>query len=238
MNGGSPIVELVDVCKTYGRGDGRVEALKSVTLAIMPGEFVAIAGASGCGKSTILNLMGCLDVPSSGRCRLAGAETVSLSPDGRARLRRETVGFVFQGYQLLDRMSAWRNVELPLIYRGVSLSERYARVEEALELVGLAERAQHLPGALSGGQQQRVAIARALVCRPVILIADEPTGAVDAATGDGIIGLFRHLNETRGTTVVLVTHDEAIAQRCGRTVRLRDGRIADDRQRAAMCHVT
>lgn len=223
-----PIVALHMASKTYGRGDARVEALKSATVSIQPGEFAAIVGTSGSGKSTMLNLLGCLDVPCSGSCRIAGVETASLAVEQRSRLRRDTVGFVFQGYQLLERMDAWRNVELPLIYRGVPSSERGRRVERALDAVGLIDRARHRPGALSGGQQQRIAIARAIVSEPPLLIADEPTGAVDAVTGDGIIDVFRRLNRTQNTTIVLVTHDEKIARRCRRMIGLADGRIVSD----------
>jgi putative ABC transport system ATP-binding protein len=228
MTTASPIVALRMASKTYGRGNARVEALKSATVSIQPGEFAAIVGASGSGKSTMLNLLGCLDVPCSGSCLLAGVETASLAVDQRSRLRRDTIGFVFQGYQLLERMDAWRNVELPLIYRGVPPPERGRRVERALDAVGLIDRARHRPGAMSGGQQQRIAIARAIVSEPPLLIADEPTGAVDAATGDDIIDVFHTLNRTQNTTVVLVTHDERIAHRCGRMIRLVDGRIVSD----------
>jgi len=235
MTAGPPIVALREASKTYGRGDARVEALRSATLSIHPGELVAIVGASGSGKSTILNLLGCLDVPTSGSCQLAGTETTPLTPESRARLRRANIGFVFQGYQLLERLDAWRNVELPLIYRGVPPSDREARVGQALALVGITDRARHLPGALSGGQQQRVAIARAIVSEPPLLIADEPTGALDAATGDSIIGLFRDLNQARNTTVLIVTHDEGIARRCRRMIRLLDGQIVSDAPTEAAC---
>ncbi len=228
MTTASPIVALRDASKVYGDVATRVEALKAVSLSITPGELVAVVGASGSGKSTILNLLGCLDVPSSGSCRVAGLETKRLSPEQRATVRRDTVGFVFQGYQLLEQLTAWQNIELPLIYRDVPPLERKRRVDEALDDVGLGDRASHLPGELSGGQQQRVAIARSMVARPALLIADEPTGALDAETSRSILALFGRLNAMHGTAVVIVSHDIKVARFFRRIVRISDGRLVAD----------
>jgi ABC-type lipoprotein export system ATPase subunit len=222
------LILLEDVRKVYRAGDVEVHALRGVSLAIRPGEFVAIVGASGSGKSTLMNLLGCLDRPTSGRYRFAGQEVGGLSSKGRAHLRNRKLGFVFQGFNLLKRQSAVENVELPLLYAGVPARQRRARALELLELVGLADRAGHLPTQLSGGQQQRVAIARALANRPEVLLADEPTGNLDSRTGAEVLAEFRRLNEGHGQTIILVTHDKAIAASARRLITMCDGLIAAD----------
>ncbi len=223
------LIELNGVRKVYSLGEVLVEALKGVTLNIRQGEFVALVGPSGSGKSTLMNTLGCLDRPTSGSYRLAGQEIVTLSRDGRARVRNERIGFVFQNFNLLSRTSAVENVELPLLYSvGMSARQRRARAVELLGLVGLGERLDHHPGQLSGGQQQRVAIARALVNRPAILMCDEPTGNLDTRTSKEVIQLFREMNEERGITVILVTHDQDVARVARRIIVLRDGEIVED----------
>ncbi len=226
------LIELVDVVKTYVMGDVSVEALRGVSLAVEEGEFVAIMGASGSGKSTLMNLLGCLDRPTSGTYRLAGEEVSRLSPNALAAIRNRTIGFVFQNFNLLSRTSAAENVELPLLYSGVSARERHRRAVEALERVGLADRADHHPNQLSGGQQQRVAIARALVTRPRLILADEPTGNLDSRTSVEVMALLQELGRG-GMTVVLVTHEPDIAEYAARVVTMRDGRILSDERRAA-----
>jgi putative ABC transport system ATP-binding protein len=221
-------MELVDVHKIYRTGDVEVHALRGVSLAIRPGEFLAIVGSSGSGKSTLMNLLGCLDQPTSGVYRFEAQDVGRLGRKARARLRNSKLGFVFQGFNLLQRQSALENVELPLLYGGVLAGKRRTRALELLALVGLADRAGHLPNQLSGGQQQRVAIARALVNRPAVLLADEPTGNLDSQTGAEVLAEFRRLNKAQGQTIILVTHDPAIAAWAGRLVTVRDGRIASD----------
>ncbi len=223
-----PLVELRGVTRVYGRGDAEVHALRGIDLEIAPGEFVAVMGPSGSGKSTCMNIVGCLDVPTAGAYRFEGVAVGGLSRDQRARLRRHFIGFVFQGFNLLGRMSAQENVELPLVYRGLPRAERRARARDALAAVSLADRASHAPGELSGGQQQRVAIARAIVSEPRLLLADEPTGNLDSQTSREILELLRAYNRERGTTVVIVTHDAAVARFAARSVQFLDGRIADD----------
>jgi putative ABC transport system ATP-binding protein len=230
-------IELQDIHKVYRTGAVEVHALRGVSLAVDRGEFVAVVGASGSGKSTLMNVLGFLDHPTSGVYRFEGEDVGRLGRTPLARLRNRKLGFVFQGFNLLGRQSAAENAELPLLYSGVPPSERRARALEVLKLVGLADRAGHLPNQLSGGQQQRVAIARALVNRPQVLLADEPTGNLDSKTGAEILSEFRRLNEARGQTIVLVTHDPTIGDWAGRIVTMRDGLIASDvrlnRQRPA-----
>jgi putative ABC transport system ATP-binding protein len=226
---GTAAIEIRDVSKTYRLGDLRVEALKGVDLSILPGDFLAVMGPSGSGKSTLMNILGCLDRPTSGSYRLDGKEVGDLSRDGRAVIRRSRIGFVFQGFNLLPRLSALENVELPMIYDGTPAAVRRERAIAALAAVGLEERGHHLPSQLSGGQQQRVAIARAIVNAPALLLADEPTGNLDSATSDEIMGIFQRLNDDRGITLVLVTHEQDISEYARRVVRFRDGRIVEDR---------
>ena len=220
-----PIIELRQVSKIYGSGQARVAALNGIDLRIDAGDFVAVMGPSGSGKSTCMNILGCLDTPTSGSYRFDGVEVAGLSRDQRARLRRNYLGFVFQGYHLLGRSTALENVELPLVYRGLGSRERAVRALAALEQVGLAKWAEHKPSELSGGQQQRVAIARAIVTRPEVLLADEPTGNLDSERGREIMELLRRLNREGGLTIAMVTHDEKLARWANRAVRFLDGRI-------------
>lgn len=223
-----PLLELHQVTKVYGEGHAAVHALRGVDLMVRPGEFVALIGASGSGKSTCLNILGCLDTPTSGRYLFQGVDVGDLSRDQRALLRRHFIGFVFQSFNLLERASALENVELPLIYQKVPRSARRKRALEALESVGLRDRLHHTPAELSGGQQQRVAIARALVTNPLLLLADEPTGNLDTKTSHEIMGLFLRLNRERGITIVMVTHEPDIAAYAHRRVILSDGRIVKE----------
>ena len=225
---GTPSIEIRGITKAYRLGDVTVEALKGVDLSIAAGEFVAVMGPSGSGKSTLMNILGCLDRPTSGSYRLDGREVGDLSRDGRAEIRRDRLGFVFQGFNLLPRLSALENVELPLIYNNTPGPVRGEKARAALASVGLSEREHHLPSQLSGGQQQRVAIARAIVNTPSLLLADEPTGNLDTATSDEIMGVFQRLNDARGITLVLVTHETDIAQFARRIIRFRDGRLVMD----------
>ncbi len=222
-----PLIAVDRLARHYVLGGEVVRALDGVSFDIARGEWVAIVGQSGSGKSTLMNLLGCLDTPTSGTYRLNGADVQGLADDALADLRNREIGFVFQTFQLLPRASALANVELPLVYRGVARRVRRARAEEALRAVGLANRMHHRPNELSGGQRQRVAIARALVGEPSILLADEPTGNLDSATGEEIIRLFGELHE-RGHTIVLVTHEAKLAARCPRAIRLMDGRVVAD----------
>jgi putative ABC transport system ATP-binding protein len=228
-----PLVQLSGVTRVYGSGEAAVVALGGVDLRIDDGEFVAIMGPSGSGKSTCMNVIGCLDTPSSGSYRFRGIEVTRLSRDQRALLRRHYLGFVFQGYNLLSRTTALENVEIPLIYRRQPLAARRRRAYEALAAVGLADRANHTPGELSGGQQQRVAIARAIVTEPALLLADEPTGNLDSRLGAGILELLVRLNEERGITIAMVTHEPDMAAYARRLVRFHDGIIASDERSAA-----
>ncbi|MDP1823295.1 MAG: ABC transporter ATP-binding protein [Archangium sp.] len=220
------------VTRTWGEGEGQVRALTGVDLDIHRGEFVAITGASGSGKSTAVSILGCLDVPSSGEYLIEGHPVQSLPPDVLAALRNAKFGFVFQSYNLLTRTSALDNVALPLIYAGLGVSAREARALEALSAVGLAARADATPNQLSGGQQQRVAIARALVNQPEVILADEPTGNLDSKTSAEIMQLIKSLNEDRGITVVMVTHDPKSAALARRQLVFRDGQIVSDTERA------
>ena len=228
-----PLVSFLGVTRVYGEGGGQVRALAGVDLSINKGEFIAIMGPSGSGKSTAMNIIGCLDRPSSGLFRFAGVEVNSLTRDQRALLRRNFIGFVFQGFNLLNRTTAIENVELPLIYRGMPRGERREKAARALHLVGLAGRENHTPGELSGGQQQRVAIARAIVTDPLLLLADEPTGNLDTARSREIMELIARLNTERGITVVMVTHEADMAAYAHRIIRFTDGLIASDEAKVA-----
>lgn len=226
------LIRTRNLCKDYSLGAHRVHALRGISIEVDSGEFVAVMGPSGSGKSTFMNLLGCLDVPSSGDYELAGDPVERKSPDELAAIRNRRVGFVFQNFNLLPRANALENVELPLVYAGLSAAERRRRARARLAQVGLSEREHHGPSQLSGGQQQRVAIARALVTDPVLLLADEPTGALDSHTSIEIMALFQELNR-QGITVVLVTHERDIAQFARRIVTFRDGHIAEDRPNPA-----
>jgi putative ABC transport system ATP-binding protein len=222
-----PVVEFEQVSKIYGSGDTEVRALDGVDMRVERGEFVAIMGASGSGKSTAMNIIGCLDVPTIGNYRFRGVDVGTLDANERALLRRHYVGFVFQGFNLLNRTTALENVELPLSYRRVPARERHERALAALAAVGLADRADHTPAELSGGQQQRVAIARALVCEPSLLLADEPTGNLDSAKKREIMELLVHLNESLGITIAMVTHEPDMTEFVSRVIVFRDGRIVE-----------
>ncbi|MCU1454274.1 MAG: Phosphonate-transporting ATPase [Acidimicrobiales bacterium] len=222
----APVIELDSVGKTYRSGSLEVDALRGVSLTIEQDEFVAIVGPSGSGKSTLMHILGCLDVPTAGTYRLAGRDVQSLGENQLAEVRNRRIGFVFQQFNLLASLSAWRNVELPLIYSGVARAERRERARLALEQVGLADRADHRPGELSGGQQQRVAVARALVTEPALILADEPTGNLDSTSSADVLGLIRDLHRS-GRTIVLITHEHDIAQQASRTVHIRDGRLVE-----------
>jgi putative ABC transport system ATP-binding protein len=228
-----PLILMEGIGKTFpGVGRG-LEVLSNVSLRVDRGELLAIMGPSGSGKSTLLNIVGCLDRPTRGSYLFGGRAVQDLSSSEIAGLRNRSIGFVFQGFNLLPRLTAAQNVELPLTYARVGAGERRGRAMELLERVGLADRASHLPGALSGGQQQRVAIARALINRPAVVLADEPTGSLDSRSGAAILALFQRLNRA-GMTLVLVTHDGSVARRAGRIVELRDGRVIGDRPRRAL----
>ncbi len=222
-----PLVETENLTRIYDLGESRVVALDKVSLVIDEGEFVAVMGPSGSGKSTFMNMIGCLDRPTSGRYRLDGVEAESLSPDGLAALRNRKLGFVFQQFNLLPRIDAAANVELPMVYAGIDRATRRSRALEALARVGLADRWHHRPMQLSGGQQQRVAIARALVNHPKLLLADEPTGALDSRTTADILALFQDLNRD-GMTILLVTHDVDVGAHAKRIVRFTDGHVIED----------
>jgi putative ABC transport system ATP-binding protein len=223
----TPLLETHDLVKDYVIGGELVHAVNRVSLTIQRGEFVAIMGASGSGKSTFMNLIGCLDVPTSGTLKLDGVDTKSLDSDALAEIRNRKIGFVFQQFNLLARTSALDNVALPLIYAGVGYAERRARAQAKLEAMGLANRMQNTPAKLSGGQQQRVAIARALVTNPLILLADEPTGALDTQTSLDIMGIFQKLNDD-GITLIVVTHEPDIAEYAARRILFRDGQVIED----------
>ncbi len=231
MNSSQTAIDVFDVTKTYSLGDVKVEALRGVSFTIARGEYVAIMGPSGSGKSTLMNLLGCLDRPTAGRYLLDGIDVSTLSDDELAAIRLKKLGFVFQGFNLLARTSALKNVALPLFYAGVGSRARNDAASVRLNEVGLGDRMDHKPSELSGGQQQRVAIARALVNDPAVLLADEPTGNLDSQTSEELMALFEHLNEG-GRTIIMVTHDEDVASHARRIIRLRDGRIVDDQPTA------
>ena len=220
-----PIIRLERVSRTYEMGRLAVHALSDISLTVGDGEFLAIAGPTGSGKSTMMNILGCLDRPSSGQYLLAGTPVAQLDDDGLARVRSRTIGFVFQSYNLLPRTTALDNVMTPLLYQNVSRRDRTARARAALERLGLGDRFDHEPSELSGGQQQRVAIARAIVTNPALLLADEPTGNLDSASGLEVMAVLRELNAT-GRTIVLITHDPDVASEASRQIHLHDGRIA------------
>ena len=224
------LIQTTGITKVYGHGPAAMRALDGVNLDIEVGEFVAIMGPSGSGKSTFMNIVGCLDMPTSGSYRFAGVEVTGLSRNQRARLRRRYIGFVFQGFNLLNRTSALENVELPLVYRRFGAAERHKLAREALSVVNLGNREGHTASELSVGQQQRVAIARAIVTRPSLLLADEPTGNLDTHTGADIMNLIRSLNREHGITVVMVTHDPDIAAFARRVIHFVDGRVESDRR--------
>ncbi len=230
MNGSaSPsFISLRGITKTYGSGDAAFHALCGIDLDIAKGEFLAVMGPSGSGKSTLMNILGCLDLPTSGQYLFDGIAVETLDPDQRSLLRRHAHGFIFQGFNLLARTSALENVELPLVYRGYSRRARRAKAAEALATVGLRDKLKNLPSELSGGQQQRVAIARAIVTDPGTLFADEPTGNLDTHTTGEIMLLLRQLNDERGITVLLVTHEPEVATHAKRVIHVRDGLVADD----------
>ncbi len=228
MNSKEPLIRLTNLRKTYGQGPAAFEALRGIDLEIGQGEFVAVMGPSGSGKSTLMNLLGCLDTPSSGSYRYDGIAVESLDADQRSLLRRHALGFIFQGFNLLARTSALENVELPLLYRGLSRRERARMATEALASVGLPTKLRNTPAELSGGQQQRVAIARAIVTHPGTLFADEPTGNLDSTTTREVMELLTRLNEERGITILLVTHEDEVATYAQRILTVRDGLLADD----------
>jgi putative ABC transport system ATP-binding protein len=230
----SALVEIRDICKVYNPGENEVRALDHVSVTIEEGEFVAIIGQSGSGKSTLMNMLGCLDVPTSGSYRLHGQDVADMSDNELSDIRNREIGFIFQGFNLIPNLTAKENVELPLIYRGVSRGKRMELAERALEKVGLAHRMHHKPSEMSGGQQQRVAIARAIAQAPPVILADEPTGNLDSHSTMEIMNILRELHE-EGRTVILITHDNEIAARAKRVIKIKDGRIeADERQQTTV----
>ncbi|MFD2466982.1 ABC transporter ATP-binding protein [Amycolatopsis silviterrae] len=228
-----PVIAVSGLRKTYGSGETAVHALRGVDLRVWPGEYVAIMGASGSGKSTLLNMLGCLDTPTSGRYLLDGFSVADLNERQLALLRNRKIGFIFQSFNLVPRTNALSNVELPMVYSGLKRGDRRRRALAALEMVGLSDRAKHLPNELSGGQQQRVAVARALVAGPALLLADEPTGNLDHASTVDVLGVFDRLNAL-GRTVVVITHEDEVARHAHRVVRVSDGRIVSDEARAGV----
>jgi putative ABC transport system ATP-binding protein len=225
--GPQPVLALEDVVKVYGEGETAVHALRGVSLLVQPGEFLAVMGASGSGKSTLMNLVGCLDVPTAGTYHLDGIDVATLDDRQLAIVRNRKIGFVFQSFNLVPRMSTQANVELPLVYAGVRAPERRRRAEAALSLVGMSGRAHHKPHELSGGQQQRAAVARALVTAPSLILADEPTGNLDTESSDEVLAVFDQLSAL-GRTIVMITHEDDVAHRAQRIVHMKDGRITTD----------
>ena len=223
----SVLVDVQDICKVYNPGENEVRALDHVSVQILEKEFVAIIGQSGSGKSTLMNMLGCLDVPTSGTYMLHGKDVSHMSDDELSDIRNQEIGFIFQGFNLIQNLTALENVELPLIYRGVSKKERMELSKEALKKVGLENRMDHKPAEMSGGQQQRVAIARAIAQAPPIILADEPTGNLDSASSKEIMGILRELHED-GRTVIIITHDNEIAAQAKRVIKIMDGRIESD----------
>lgn len=224
------LIDIKHVSKIYNPGENEVRALDDVSLQVDEGEYVSIVGQSGSGKSTLMNILGCLDIPSSGQYVLNGTGIGSMPDDALSEIRNKTIGFIFQGFNLVSNLSALENVELPLLYRRMGREERQAIALDALHRVGLSERVDHLPSQMSGGQQQRVAIARAIAARPPIILADEPTGNLDSRSGETVMEILRELH-AEGKTVILITHDNAIADSVDRTIRILDGRIVEDRTR-------
>ena len=222
-----PLVQLTDLCKIYSAGDNEVRALGGVSLSIEAGEFVAITGQSGSGKSTLMNMLGCLDTPTSGKYVLDGQDVASMTDNQLADVRNKEIGFIFQGFNLISNLDAVGNVELPLVYRGVSKNERKQLAMEALKSVGLEDRMKHKPNEMSGGQQQRVAVARAVAAKPPIILADEPTGNLDTKSTQEILEILKELHRS-GRTVIIITHDEEIASQAHRVIRILDGRIEED----------
>lgn len=221
------MIRFEDVYKIYGEGDGEVRALNGISFDIEKGEFVAIIGQSGSGKSTCMNIIGCLDIPTAGKYYLNGEDVSTLADDNLAEIRNRMLGFVFQQYNLIGKLNIFENVELPLVYAGLHADERKDKVEAVLERVGLIEKRNNMPVQLSGGQQQRASIARALVTNPSVILADEPTGALDSVTGIEVLDFIQELNE-EGNTIVLITHDKDIASRAKRIIKLHDGKVLDD----------
>lgn len=230
-----PILELKDICKDYQQGKEPVRVLKNINLTVEEGEYLAIMGPSGSGKTTLMNIIGCLDVPTSGSYTLAGRDLKDLGDDELAEIRNKHLGFVFQGFHLLPKMNAVDNVALPLLYAGVSLKERRKRAEEALKAVGLGERMNFLPNQLSGGQCQRVAIARAMVGKPKLLLADEPTGALDTKAGNQIMDIFRQLS-SEGMTIIMITHEPSIAACANKTYHILDGELLTNQEQGGAEH--
>jgi putative ABC transport system ATP-binding protein len=231
-NGSTPLIRLDSVTKVFLTDEVETHALSGIHLDIRDGEYVSIAGPSGCGKSTLLSILGLLDTPSNGSYALKGGEVANLSFADRARIRNREIGFIFQSFNLIGDLTVYENVELPLTYRGMSAGDRKTLVTQALDRVGMAHRAKHLPSQLSGGQQQRVAVARALAGKPAILLADEPTGNLDSRNGEAVMNLLKELH-AGGATICMVTHDERFAQHADRTVHLFDGRVVEDSRIAA-----
>jgi putative ABC transport system ATP-binding protein len=227
-----PVIHTEDLWRTYQMGSEEIHALRGVSFEIQPGEYVAVMGPSGSGKSTLMNLIGCLDTPSKGRYVLRGQVVSEMNDDELAAIRNREIGFVFQTFNLLPRATALHNVELPLVYAGIPKEKRLEQAKRAIEMVDLTDRMTHKPNELSGGQRQRVAVARALVMNPSILLADEPTGNLDSATGEEIMKLFERLHE-KGHTIILVTHERDIAEHAHRTIHIRDGRIEKDERKKA-----
>ena len=222
------LIKVMDLCKIYNPGENEVRALDHVNLDIDRGEFVAIIGQSGSGKSTFMNMLGCLDIPTSGKYYLNGTDVSTMSDNELSLVRNKEIGFIFQGFNLIPNLTAVENVELPLIYRGIDKKERRKLATEALEMVGLSHRIHHKPSEMSGGQQQRVAIARAIAAKPPVILADEPTGNLDSASSKEILNILKNLHKD-GRTVILITHDDGIAARAKRVVRIMDGKIESDR---------